>query len=234
MIDIHSHLIHRVDDGSPDLETSLKMLSKMSEEGTDSVFCTPHYRKPYIRSAESIRRKFSELKAAAEERGIPVKLYLGQEIYCKIEEYKELLKSGKVLTMNDGKFVLLEFDFNNHIDIAEVVYEVKAMGLIPIVAHIERYSYATIEEAYEIKKIGGFIQVNSDSVIGNGGHGVKKIVKQLFKEGFVDFVASDVHFGRENTLCKAYEYVKKKFGIDAAEVTFNENAKRILKGQTLV
>lgn len=230
MIDIHSHIIHGVDDGSPNIETSLTMLEQACLQGVDTVICTPHYRKPYNRSPESIRRKFEELKIAAAEKNIPVRLYLGQEIYCKAGEYKELLKSGNVLTVNDGRFVLLEFDFNNPIDVSDVVYEVKTMGFFPIVAHIERYPYLSIEDAYDVKKAGGLIQVNADSVIGNGGRGVKKIVKRLFREGFVDFVASDVHSGRPNNLKEAYEYVKKKFGIDAAEVVFNENAKRIIKG----
>lgn len=232
MIDIHSHVVYGVDDGSPDLETSLKMLSAMSAIGTDSVVCTPHYRKPYNKPVELIKENFKALKDAAAERGIPVQLYLGQEIYCKADEYKQLLKSGKVLTINQGKFVLLEFDFNNYIDIADVVYEVRTMGLTPIVAHVERYPYVTVDDVYEIKRSGGLIQVNADSVIGKCGHVVKKFVKRLFNDGFVDFVASDLHPSRVDTLGQAYRYVKKKFGEDAAEVTFNENAKRIIKGQT--
>ena len=230
MIDIHSHIIHGVDDGSSDLTTSISMLETAYTQGVDKLFCTPHYRKPYNKSPETIKEKFEELKTAASEKGIPVELYLGQEIYCKADEYKELLKSGAVLTMNGGRFVLLEFDFNNYTDVADVVYEVKTAGLIPIVAHIERYPYLNIDDAYEVKKAGGFIQVNADSVVGGGGRKVKKFVKSLFKEGFVDFVASDVHFGRTNNLKKAFEHVKKKFGEDAAEVVFNVNAKRIIKG----
>ena len=230
MIDVHSHIIYGVDDGSPDVKTSLSMLENAVNQGTDKIFCTPHYRKPYNKSPEEIREKFLNLKNAANEKGLPVELYLGQEIYCKADEYRKLLKSGSVLTMNDGRFVLLEFDFNNSQDVADVVYEVKTMGLIPIVAHIERYPYLNIDDAYEVKKAGGFIQINADSVIGGGGKKVKKFVKTLFKEGFVDFVASDVHSGRENNLKKAFEYVKKKFGEDAAEVVFNVNAKRIIKG----
>ena len=234
MIDIHSHVIYGVDDGSPDLETSLKMLSAMSAIGTDGVVCTPHYRKPYNKPVDIIKENFNALKAAAAERGIPVQLYLGQEIYCKADEYKELLKSGKVLTINEGKSVLLEFDFNNYIDIADVVYETKAMGLTPIVAHVERYPYVTVDDVYEIKRSGGLIQVNSDSVIGKSGRSVKKFVKRLFNEGFVDFVASDLHPNRNDSLGKAYQYVKKKFGEDAAEVTFRETAKSIIRGQTKV
>lgn len=230
MIDIHSHIIPEVDDGSPNTETSVKLVKELYAQGVDGIICTPHYRKPYLKTPAEIQKKFLELKSAVEKENIPVNLYLGQEIYCKANEYKETINSGAVLTMNGGKFILLEFDFHNYIDVADVVYEVKAMGYIPIVAHIERYSYMTDDDVYEIKKTGGLIQVNADSVIGGGGRGIKKTVKKLFKEGFVDFVASDVHSGREIVMSKAYDFVKRKYGEDAAAVTFDENAKRIIKG----
>ncbi|MDY6367266.1 MAG: CpsB/CapC family capsule biosynthesis tyrosine phosphatase [Clostridia bacterium] len=230
MIDIHSHIIPGVDDGSPDMKSSLVLVRNMAEQGVTDVICTPHYRKPYNCTVEEITKRFNELKAAVKEQGIPVNLYLGQEIYCRRGEYKELISSGKVMPLNGSKFILLEFDFEVYSDIADVVYEVKAMGYQPIVAHIERYSYMTDEDVFEIKKVGGLIQVNASSVVGSVGRRIKKTIKKLYREGFVDFVASDVHEGRANDLLKAYEYVKRKFGEDAAEVTFNVNAKRILKG----
>ena len=230
MIDIHTHIIPEVDDGSPDTENSLILLREMVKQGVTAVICTPHYRKPYLKTVEEITARFNEFKAVAENE-LPVKLFLGQEIYCARGEYKELISSGKVMPLNGGKFILLEFDFDVYADIADIVYEVKALGYIPIVAHIERYSYMTDDDVYEIKKVGGLIQVNASSVVGHVGRHIKKTVKKLFRNGFVDFVASDIHMGRTNDLLKAYEYVKRKFGEDAAAVTFNENAKRILKGQ---
>lgn len=230
MIDIHTHIIPKIDDGSPDMDASLKLVREMIEQGVTDVICTPHYRKPYNETPETTVECFNNLKEAVQAENLPIRLYLGQEIYCRPGEYKELIVGGKVLPLNGSKFILLEFDFEVYADIAEIVYEVKALGYMPIVAHIERYSYMTDEDVYEIKKVGGLIQVNASSVIGNVGRHIKKTVKKLYKNGFVDFVSSDVHVGRNNDMLKAYEYVRKKFGEDAAEVTFNQNAKRILKG----
>ena len=230
MIDIRSHVIPEIDDGSPDIETSLNMVRSLAQSGVTDIICTPHYRKPYRISPEKTRESFEKFKAAVLEAGVNVNLYLGQEIYCNIKEYKSVLSGGLTLTMCGGKYVLLEFDFGEHTDIADVVYEVKLMGYIPIVAHIERYPYVTEDVVYEIKKLGGLIQVNADSVIGAMGKRIKKFVKKMFAEGFVDFVATDIHSGRPNVIEKAFEYVKKKFGADAAEVVFNANAKRVIKG----
>lgn len=230
MIDIHSHVIPEIDDGSPNLETSLNMLRSLVDDGVAEIICTPHYRKPYLLPTDDVRLSFENFKAAVQDAGIDVKLHLGQEIYCKPKEYKAVLGGGAVLTMCGGKYVLLEFDFGEYTDIADIVYEVKLMGYIPIVAHVERYPYITEDAVYEIKKLGGLIQVNADSVIGAMGKRVKKFVKKLFAEGFVDFVATDIHSGRPNVIKKAFEFVRKKYGADAAEVVFNANAKRVIKG----
>ena len=77
MIDIHSHILPCVDDGSDSLETSRKLLLQCVEQGVDRVICTPHQNK-ITRRAEVLRREFDNLSAAVSD--IPVKLYLGAEI----------------------------------------------------------------------------------------------------------------------------------------------------------
>ena len=228
MTDIHSHVIPLVDDGSKGISDSIQMIKKAYESGVRSIFCTPHFRKPYTRSVESITRHYEELKEELKKENIPVDLYLGQEIYAE-DNIVELLEEGKVLTMNGTKYVLVEFDFIIPCDISETVYRLKKKGYIPIVAHVERYDYVSIDDVYDIKLNGGLIQINAGSILGEPRGVNKKFVKQLFKEGFVDFVASDIHQGRENYLGLAYQKVKKKFGEDAAEVVFNVNAKALLK-----
>ena len=228
MTDIHSHIIPLVDDGSKSLSDSVEMVKKADESGATGIFCTPHYRKPYNRSVESITRHYEELKKELQKENIPVDLYLGQEIYAE-DDIVELLENGRVLTMNGTKYVLVEFDFIIPCDISETVYRLKKSGYITIIAHVERYDYLSIDDVYDIKLNGGLIQVNAGSILGEHKGVSKKFVKQLFKEGFVDFVASDVHQGRENLLNLAYQKVKKKFGEDAAEVVFNVNAKALLK-----
>lgn len=229
IIDIHAHVIPHVDDGSHKTETSLTMLKESVNQGVESLICTPHFRKPFCISPEETIDAFNKFKERVKEANIPINLYLGQEIYCK-EDFKEQIENKNVLTLNNTKFILLEFDFTKTCDVVDAVYEVESMGYIPVVAHLERYEYLTCDDAYEIKKNGGFIQINAESIVGKPGSKVKKFVKNLFKEGFVDFVASDIHHGRDNKILEAYKYVNKKYGEDAAEVVFKENAKRIIKG----
>jgi len=229
MIDIHAHILPGVDDGSPSVEASLAMLKEVASQGVTDMICTPHFREHFTCLPERLKEVFEEFKAEVKKQNIPVNLYLGQEIYA-VDSVKKLIQEGKVLRLNNTEFVLLEFSTVNKTDIVETVYELRNAGFTPIVAHIERYRYLTMDDIYELKNEGGYIQVNASSLVGEGKRNYGKIVRKLFKEGCVDFVASDVHCGRKVCLKQAYDYVLKKFGEDAAEVVFKANAKQITEG----
>ena len=230
MIDIHSHILPAVDDGSESNEHSLAMLKEAERQGINKIVLTPHYRADYLPSSERLQTKFAEFKAFAAENGILAELYLGQEIYA-FDGLVKALNSGKVLSVNGTKYVLVEFSLHQAIDIAETVYMLVSHGYVPIVAHIERYGYADIFTAKEVKEIGGLIQVNADSVCGIKRHRYKRKVMSLIKEGLADFVASDVHFKRVNHMRAAYEKILKKFGRETADKLFTENAEKIIEGQ---
>ena len=226
MIDIHAHILHGVDDGSRNLEQSLAMLIEEEKQGVTDVVLTPHYRADYLTKSDKIRSKFLELKTFAEQKGVKIKLHLGQEIYA-FSDIVKAIKDGKVLTINDGKHVLVEFSLKHFNDISETVYVLKENGFIPIVAHIGRYFYANRETAKEVKEIGGLIQINANSLCGSFVY--KRKAFALIKAGLVDFVASDVHYSRKNLMQKAYKKVEKKFGKETADKLFTENAKAMLE-----
>lgn len=225
MIDIHSHILNSVDDGSRNLEQSLAMLKEEENQGVTDVVLTPHYRADYLPKSGDIRLKFAELKEYAKKNGINVKLHLGQEIFV-FEGIANALEDGKVLSVNGGKYVLVEFSTKHVNDIPETVYMLVKNGFIPIVAHIGRYFYADIETAREVKDIGGLIQINASSLCGSCAY--KRKALALIRAGLVDFVASDVHYNRKNYMLKAYKKVEKKFGKATADKLFTENARAML------
>lgn len=229
MIDIHTHILPTLDDGSSCVEHSLNMVNECVKQGVTDVILTPHYRKPFIHRATSVQACFDQFKEIVEQQNIPINLYLGQELYVNAN-IKNLLRSKKVFTLNHTKYILLEFDYNEEQEIAEIVYELKHAGYMPIVAHAERYTYVDLEIAKEIKDSGGLIQINAQAIAGVTDRRKKKIAKQLLKNGLVDFVASDLHNRRTNFMKKAYDFVKKKYGEQTAERLFVLNAQEIIKG----
>ena len=134
---------------------------------------------------------------------------LGAEIYY-YPGLKQDLLSGKALTMDESKYVLVEFSTRTETDITEIVYELSAAGYIPIVAHIERYPYLKKQDYFDIKDAGALIQSNSGSFSHFSSRG---LIKYLLKNDLVDFVASDAHdpIKRKVDFSFVHTYIKKKY-----------------------
>ena len=210
MIDIHTHVIPCVDDGSPNLETSLEMIKHEISIGVDTIYCTPHHiYKRYEKSVEEIKANFLKLKEAVESENLPIKLYLGQEIcYSHREDIITMLESGKLLTLNNTKRVLLEFSFHREPeDISDVIYNFGVHGYEIIIAHVERYEWMTFDKVKLLRSEGALIQINSNSILGLTTWKEKRFVKKLLKNNLVDFVASDTHSFRPSTLDKSLKKI---------------------------
>ena len=213
MIDIHTHVIPNVDDGSHSLEESLAMIKHEIDIGVDTIYCTPHHiYHRYEKSVEEIKESFRLLKEAVEKENLPVKLYLGQEIcYTHREDTISMLKEGKLLTLNNTNQVLLEFSFTREPeDLMDVIYNFSISGYQIIVAHVERYEWMTHDKILALRNEGAKIQINSDSVLGRTSWKEKRFVKKLLKKDLVDYVASDTHSFRPSTLDKSLKKIKNE------------------------
>ena len=211
MIDIHTHVIPYVDDGSPNLETSLEMIKHEISIGVDTIYCTPHHIfHRYEKSVEEIKKNFLLLKEAVEKENLPVTLYLGQEIcYSHREDIIEMLKEGKLLTLNNTNRVLLEFSFTREPeDLMDIIYNFGVNGYKIIVAHVERYEWMTVDKVKAVRAEEALIQINSNSILGLSSGKEKRFVKKLLKQNLVDFVASDTHSFRLSTLDKSFKKIK--------------------------
>lgn len=229
MINVHSHILYGVDDGSENLEQSIDMLNECAKQGITDLVLTPHYRGAFKQSYQKLKEKFDEFSLVVKEQNLNINLYLGQEITYR-DSFFDLYKAGEFGGINGGRYVLIEFDFHKSIDYSNVMHEIKLMNLVPIIAHPERYDHFTLADACEIRQIGGMIQVNAESIVGKNRHRYKKLINAMFKEGLVDIVAGDEHYSRPILMEKAYKHVLKHFGEDAAKVTFYINAKKVIKG----
>ena len=213
MIDIHTHVIPNVDDGSHSLEESLAMIKHEIDIGVDTIYCTPHHiYHRYEKSVEEIKESFRLLKEAVEKENLPIKLYLGQEIcYSHREDTISMLKEGKLLTLNNTNQVLLEFSFTREPeDLMDVIYNFSISGYQVIVAHVERYEWMTYDKVLALRNEGAKIQINSDSVLGRTFWKEKRFVKKLLKKDLVDYVASDTHSFRPSTLDKSLKRIKNE------------------------
>ena len=218
MIDIHSHILPGVDDGSRSVDMTKKILSAYVRQGVSQVICTPH-QSSELHRPEVLQDRFSQLRS--EVADYPVRLYLGAEIYY-YENIIPDLQSGRLLTLNSTEYVLVEFSTRAEmVYIPDAVYELSIAGYKPIVAHIERYGYFSFENWEEVKSNGGLIQVNA-SVFEKKEYA--KLVKKFLKSDLVDFIASDCHndVSRTADFSAAKTYIEKKFP-DRYEKYFGDN-----------
>lgn len=196
LFDIHSHVIPGIDDGSETLEKSIEILHGMERAGVKNLMLTPHYsvRRGYTPSKEKIISSYEILREECLKREIGIRLYLG----CEIEYSSDIplmLQSGKLLTLADTKYVLVEFaPYASFNDILSAVHGVIQVGYIPVIAHIERYRpmIKDIKNITCIKHFGALVQVNIDSVI-SGNFFMHRFIKKIIKGQLVDFIAGDVH-----------------------------------------
>jgi protein-tyrosine phosphatase len=229
MFDIHTHILFDVDDGSDSLNTSIKMIEKEVSDGVTDIILTPHFNtRSKTFSKEKILNNFDRLINEIKVRNIKVNLYLGYEIYFK----EGMTKDVKDYTINDGKYVLVEFSTVNTTDIEELVYDLISNGYKPIIAHVERYhSYLSIDDYINIKGTGAFLQVNAATIIGKHGFKLKRIANKLIKLDLIDFIASDMHNLQDRTsyLKESFNYIIKKYGKEKADILFKENQQQIVR-----
>lgn len=229
MIDIHTHILPNVDDGSDSLESSIEMLKEAKAQGVTHVVLTPHtiLNSSWYLTKEELQVKFDAFVKEVESIG--VKVYLGSEIYYNEKTYDKLLKD-ELVTFNNSKYFIMEFPMNGQTDIDEIMYNAKVKGYKPILAHPERYKYLNANEVGAIKQ-NALIQVNTTSILGQHGKKIKKFAFELMKKDLVDFVSSDCHNTKERSvnLKKTYDIVSKKFGIEYADKIFRKNQELLIK-----
>lgn len=212
MVDIHTHIIPFVDDGSDSLEDSIEMVRHAISIGVSTIYCTPHYIKGrYEKSIDEIKENFDLLVNEVKRLNLPITLYLGQEIlYTGEEDIIKMLNENKLLTLNNSKYILLEFPFVREIDdLGELIYNFSCYDYKVIIAHIERYEWMDLKKVYELKNEGALIQINADSLLKLTDKKEYKFVKKLLKLKLVDFIASDTHSFRPSNLNKIKKNILK-------------------------
>ncbi|MBQ7373163.1 MAG: hypothetical protein IJW64_01190 [Clostridia bacterium] len=229
MTDLHCHVLPFVDDGSDSLENSISMVEEAVKQGVRNMVLTPHFRKGFFcEDDQRVIEVFEDFKKQVERRNLPVNLFLGREITV-FKELTQMIENKKFLSLAGGKFVLLEFPYQIEVDIEEICYGVRLCGFIPVVAHVERYSYfRSVENVERLRKSGVVIQVNCAPVVNKSYAEENKFVKKLLKLKLVDVVASDYHYSRNNYMALAYQKVKSKYK-DYADLIFKTNPEYIIK-----
>ena len=233
-IDMHCHCLPGVDDGAKSMEESLQMLSRAYEDGIRGVIATPHYHHHRGHAPfEVILQKVQLLQEAVKETCPELKIYAGNELYYT-SGLPELIAEGCVGTMAGSAYVLVEFSPDTeYAELRNGLINVQSQGVWPILAHVERYHCLVKKPslATELAQMGIYLQVNAGGVLGHYGRKEKKLVKKMFAEGNISFVATDAHdtTNRVQVLSEAAAYVTKKFGHETTKRCFFQNQQAVIE-----
>ena len=200
MRDMHCHILPGVDDGSPNLEESLKMLAAAKAAGITSITCTPHCRSPYF-DFEAMWQAFYDLEDAA--GGFP--LQMGFEV-----NHRKLMELGlawaEVLHFDGSNEFLLELSTSampsHYADYERTIFELQGMGYEVIIAHPERYVaiQKDIGIARELVAMGCKLQASTDFIAGGRFGRERRPAQRMLKEGLYSYLASDAHHVRHYDL----------------------------------
>lgn len=196
MVDMHSHILPNVDDGSRSIEETVQMLKEAYQAGFTTIISTSHYFLGYYEIEEEERKAHIKAILQEIESSLPnLEICLGSEIYVT-HRMSSLLKEQKASSINGTRYVLFELPFEQQInDLKNIILSLRNSGYIPIIAHPERYKYVQKNPnmLLELLDLGVLLQSNYGSIIGLYGKKVQKTVVKLLQNNFVHFLGSDVH-----------------------------------------
>lgn len=195
-IDIHSHILPGIDDGSRDWDMTREMLVQAYREGVRAMVATPHnYPGGKPQDTEKVRELHKQAQKLAGEIAPDFAVLLGNEIYFR-ESIAEEIKAGHILTMADSDYVLVEFHPREHYStIFRGLKSLVEQGYIPIIAHVERVEtlIGSDEKLAELRKLGCYMQANTEDMMGGMFDRGAGRLRNLAEKGYIHLLGSDCH-----------------------------------------
>lgn len=233
MIDFHSHIIPRIDDGSESEEETEHLLLEAKKAGFNKIISTSHYYVGRYETDEETRKELlKKINQIIKFEEIDLEIYLGSEIYI-VPDIIDLLSDLKASTLNMTRYILIELPFIDEVyNLKDILYNLMGKKYKIIIAHPERYKIVqkNPDILAELIELGVLFQSNYGSILGFYGKKAQKTVKKLLKADMVHFLGTDVH--EKNSIYpkipKALKKIEKIVGRRRLRDLTTRNAEMIL------
>lgn len=237
MIDIHTHILPGIDDGSRNIKESIDILKELISQGVKEIIATPHIISGvYDNTRKIIDEKIEELNSEITTYKLPIRIHKGAELYCEPNLIEKTKRED--LSLAGSKYILIESDMQRFPDNFEnILYQFQIAGYTPILAHAERFAPFINDFNYllDIINRGILVQINSGSLFGDYGNNVQKLAHKILQTGCAHFIASDVHGlnKRPIMLKEAYQFLSENFNENLPKLLMNENPKRLIQNKEI-
>lgn len=232
-VDLHSHVLPALDDGVPALVESMELTRVLEQMGFEVVCATPHQRVGFfVPTREAIDGAYIKVCEGLTSRGSPLELLLGAENFWD-ELFLERAQTGVQPAYTGGKAFL--FELNTRVApprLEEMLFQIRIQGLLPVMAHPERYAPFWENDRYQALGRTAALLVDLGAL--DGAHGKRECTaaRRLVEEGLAHGVASDVHSVADARAAGAgIAWIKKRLGAPAVERLLADNPRRILQGE---
>lgn len=196
LVDIHSHLLPGLDDGSESWDESIDLIKEFIALGYKKIITTPHIMGDFYKNTPTvIFEKLEHLRSLVKEQNLDISIEAAAEYYLDESFVAKLNSDEKLLTFGSN-YLLFETSYiNEPSQLFETIFLIKAKGYWPVLAHPERYTYLynNLKKYAEIFEKGISFQINVNSLSGYYSKTAQKIAVKLIEGNMVNFIGSDCH-----------------------------------------
>lgn len=191
--DIHSHFIPGIDDGSPDMETTISLIKEMQGLGFKKVITTPHVMSDFYKnSSDIILKGLTDIRSELKVQNINMEIEAAAEYYIDYD-FEQKIGKEKFLTFGDN-YILVELSFMEAPkNLFDIIFKLQLEGYKVALAHPERYAFFTMDDYEELVNRGVLLQINWLSIIGYYSPQIEQKTKDLISADMVRFIGSDCH-----------------------------------------
>lgn len=229
MIDLHSHLLPGVDDGSRSVEQSVGVLREMARRGVTDICLTPHLRASEIGGVRPERHEKAFGALQAQAPSVP-RLHRGAEVMLD-RPLPARVQDASHVTLGGSRYILVEFPRLVPPDVVtNALTRLRGSGLLAVVAHPERYSCCTLPAVSQWRALGAAMQVDATTLLSPQKRGQRARI--LVAAGLADILAADNH-GDDRSIATGFDFLLAQDGEDQANLLTVHNPAAMLEDGAL-
>jgi protein-tyrosine phosphatase len=235
MVDIHTHILPGVDDGSKSWEMTAEMCRMAVQDGITHMVATPHSNDAYEYNRDRFTDMLGQLHDSADGR---LAFSLGCDFHFSRENINDALEHPRRYTIGDTQYLLIEFhDRGIPATVTDDILSLLSCGMVPIITHPERNQplLKKPEMVLDLVQQGCLVQVTANAVTGSWGMKSQRMAEWLLKRRAVHVIASDAHdpLHRRPIMSEARAVAARSVGEDVAEALATLNPQAIVDGNPL-